>query len=387
MRISILPLMILIAAVSLISFNRIPISSVFADGPNVVDFTGYAHYTFNNLHNPTGLAVANGNLYIADTGNNVIKMFNPSLGTLSVLAGSGTAGYNDGSPASAQFNTPTGLSAVYTAQDIQSGPGFPPTRLRLIEIRINDTGNNAIRRMCIQAPGDQVTCQSVNGLPNGQVVTMGGGSLGDADGNGSASRFNSPTGFATDGLLIGDTGNNSIRTMDANNNAGTLIASQVPGFIDGNLSVARFSYPTVALATPIGTLIVDSGNHAIRLLNGANQVTTLAGNGTAGYADGQGNSARFNKPTQVVYNSGDGAYYIADTFNNCIRRMDSAGNVTTYAGIGGQSGLVDGASTSAKFDKPTGIAIANGYLYVADSGNNAIRRVDMNANIVSTYIN
>jgi hypothetical protein len=91
-------------------------------------------------------------------------------------------------------------------------------------------------------------------------------------------------------------------------------------------------------------------------------------------------------PTSVVFNYADGYYYVADAFNNSIRRMASNGTVSTYAGSN-QGGYVDGSLSQARFSKPTDLVIYGGYMYISDSNNNAIRRIDMSAQVVSTYIN
>jgi DNA-binding beta-propeller fold protein YncE len=127
------------------------------------------------------------------------------------------------------------------------------------------------------------------------------------------------------------------------------------------------------------------GNHAIRMIDTGGYVTTLAGSGQAGYADGTGSQALFNLPTAVIFNAADGMTYVADSHNNCIRRIDSSGNVTTYAGST-EAGRVDGSLAQARFDGPVDLVINNGYMYVSDSRNNCIRRIDMANGQVSTYI-
>jgi DNA-binding beta-propeller fold protein YncE len=91
-------------------------------------------------------------------------------------------------------------------------------------------------------------------------------------------------------------------------------------------------------------------------------------------------------PLSITYNPADSYTYVADAQNNCIRRIDNAGNVTTYAGQGGSPGLQDGSNTQAKFSQPSSIAIANGFMYIADTANNAIRQIDMVHQQVSTLI-
>jgi DNA-binding beta-propeller fold protein YncE len=134
-------------------------------------------------------------------------------------------------------------------------------------------------------------------------------------------------------------------------------------------------------------MVADIGNNAIRKIDAAGYVTTLAGRGPTlpGFADGPGSVAKFFRPTSAVFNSADGMTYVADSHNNRIRRIDANGNVTTYAGTG-VTGLVNGSRQQAQFSLPTDLVIYGGFMYISDSGNNVIRRIDMATGIVSTYI-
>ena len=153
-----------------------------------------------------------------------------------------------------------------------------------------------------------------------------------------------------------------------------------PGFADGAGATARFRTP-VSLATGPNDIIyvADSGNHRIRVVRephpqGATApvVTTLAGDGTAGFSDGPAASARFNNPQGVAVME-DGAIVVADTDNHRIRRIAPDGTVSTLAGDG-TPGLRDGAGAQARFNSPRGIAVGSfGNIYVADTGNNAVR--------------
>jgi sugar lactone lactonase YvrE len=121
-------------------------------------------------------------------------------------------------------------------------------------------------------------------------------------------------------------------------------------------------------------VVADTGNNAIRVIAADGRVTTLAGDGVAGNEDGQGRAARFNGPIGVAAAS-DGSVYVADTYNDRIRRIAPDGTVTTLAG-GAGTGYQDGAIAQALFDTPSGLAITDtGDLVVADTGNNLIRRI------------
>jgi hypothetical protein len=122
-----------------------------------------------------------------------------------------------------------------------------------------------------------------------------------------------------------------------------------------------------------GWLVSDTGNHVVRYI-GDGRVKTAAGGGLPGLADGRGTRALLNGPTGLAAD-GAGGVYIADTLNNLIRRLDKAGNITTAAGTGKQ-GNTDGTALSAEFSGPVGLAFHDGALYIADTGNHRIRKLE-----------
>ncbi len=159
--------------------------------------------------------------------------------------------------------------------------------------------------------------------------------------------------------------------------AGTPAA---PGFADGNaLLTALLDAPgSIALDSKGNLYIADAGNHRIRLLTGGN-VTTVAGTGTAGWAgDGAAaTSAELNFPEGIAVDS-SGNLYIADTGNHVIRKVDTTGNITTIAGIAGQIGAIgdNGLATSAELSFPSAVALdSSGNLFIADTGNSEIRKI------------
>jgi len=145
--------------------------------------------------------------------------------------------------------------------------------------------------------------------------------------------------------------------------------------VDGYREEAQFMKPSGVAAAPNGDIIIsDTGNHAIRVMDDT-YVITLAGNGHSGYANGKETEARFNSPRAAVV-AGDGTIYVADTMNHVIRRIDTQGNVTLFAGIPEIPGWADGTLETAQFFEPSGLALApDGSLYVADSANHSIRRI------------
>ncbi|MCL2108413.1 MAG: stalk domain-containing protein [Oscillospiraceae bacterium] len=145
--------------------------------------------------------------------------------------------------------------------------------------------------------------------------------------------------------------------------------------IDGYREDALFRKPSdVAVAANGDVIICDTGNNVIRSMN-EERVLTIAGTGQSGYSNGKEGEVRFDAPRSVAIGA-DGDIYVADTMNHCIRRIDTDGNVTLFAGTPEQRGYADGAVTQAQFHEPSGLAIsATGEIYVADSGNHSIRKI------------
>ncbi|HXE80550.1 MAG TPA: SMP-30/gluconolactonase/LRE family protein [Vicinamibacterales bacterium] len=222
------------------------------------------------------------------------------------------------------------------------------------------------------------------------VSTIAGSGLpGFRDGDAARAAFSDPFGVAAsaDGsvVYVADAGdNNRIRRIDAN--GVTTVAGDSEGFRDGLRSEAAFHTPSAIAIDRSGRLYVaDTGNHAIRRVDPNGSVTTVAGSGRPGYRDGPAAGAMFNGPVGLAI-ADDGAIYVADTYNDRIRRISPDGIVTTVAGAG-TPGYADGAASSAQFDTPCGIAIdSRGALIVADTNNHVLRRVDLERATVSTIL-
>jgi sugar lactone lactonase YvrE len=215
------------------------------------------------------------------------------------------------------------------------------------------------------------------------------GSSGSADGTGSSAEFDNPEGLAVDAagnVYVGDTYNHAIRIVTSAGVVTTLAGSKGNvGSADGTGSSARFRYPRgIAIDTAGNVYVADSDNHTIRKVTSAGVVTTLAGTaGSSGSADGTGPVARFNFPTGVSLDTA-GNVYVADQVNHTIRKVTSLGVVTTLAGTAGSSGSADGTGSAARFNFPWDIAVDTaGNLYVADEDNNTIRKVTI-AGVVTT---
>ena len=222
--------------------------------------------------------------------------------------------------------------------------------------------------------------------PDGVVSSFAGhGSFGFADGTGRAAQFFSPKGVAVDtsgNVYVADYMNSRIRKITP---AGvvTTLAGNFAGFADGANAAARFHYPYgVAVDASGNVYVADAKNHRIRKITSAGVVTTLAGSGVPGFADGDGTVAQFNIPLDVAVDV-SGNVYVADSENNRIRKITSAGMVTTFAGSGAWS-FADGEGVLASFNGIGGIAVdASGNVYVGDVLNCRIRKIT-SAGVVTT---
>jgi len=247
-------------------------------------------------------------------------------------------------------------------------------------VYVTDLYNHTIRKLTLS--GTNWVVSTIAGLA---------GSSGSADGTNSDARFNGPYGITVDGntnIYVADTGNDTIRklTPSGTNWVVSTIAGLAgsSGSIDGINSYSRFHYP-IGIAVDIGgnLYVTDEGNNTIRELtpSGTNWVVnTIAGlAGSSGSIDGANSNARFNDPYGITVD-GNINVYVADTGNNTIRKLTTSGAnwmVNTIAGLPYNVGSADGIGSTARFDNPTGIAVGGGgnLLYVADEGNNTIRQI------------
>ena len=226
----------------------------------------------------------------------------------------------------------------------------------------------------------------LSGPPNGQVGDLGG--PGNVDGIGAAARFRSPFGLAVDRrgyIYVADESNHTIRKITPAGVVSTLAGSAgLNGSADGAGADARFNFPEGVATDAEGNIYVaDSYNNAIRKITPAGLVSTLAGKaGTGGSEDGSGTDARFSWPRGVAVD-GAGNVYVADCNNNEIRKITPAGLVSTLAGKAGTGGSEDGSGADARFSCPTGVATdGTGNVYVVGFSG-AIRKVTP-AGVVST---
>lgn len=293
---------------------------------------------------PKGIVFdAAGNAYVGDSANHRIRKVTPE-GGVTTFAGS-TSGFTDAAGTEAQFDQPHGLA-------IDRGGN----------LYVADKYNHRIRKIS----------------PEGDVTTLAGsGNEGFADGAGTAAHFADPEGVAVDrngNVYVADRGNHRIRKITSAGVVTTLAGSGAIGLLNGAGSAARFDGPTSLAVDSAGNVFVaDALNHVIRKITPTGVVTTLAGTGTSGFADGEGASAQFKSPGALAINS-NGVLFVADLQNYRVRKVARSGAVSTVAGNGTSSSMVDGVGTLAQFTFPRGIGVsATGLLYVAD--NQTIRKI------------
>jgi sugar lactone lactonase YvrE len=221
------------------------------------------------------------------------------------------------------------------------------------------------------------------------VTTLAGsGTAAFADGTGAAASFNSPhdvlVNNSTGDVYVADTVNNRIRKVTKAGVVTTLAGSGAVAYADGSGVAASFSSPSALAFNPAGDLIVsDANNNRIRKVTTAGVVTTLAGSGTMDSVDGSGTAASFNGPVAVAVNSA-GVAYVGEASGNRIRQVTPAGVVTNLAGSNAGA-FGDGTGSAASFFHPWSVALdSGGTLYVADLSNNRIRAVTPTG-VVTTF--
>jgi hypothetical protein len=308
---------------------------------------------------PVGLKIDSANnLYVTDAAAQVVVKITSDF-KISSLAGTAIAvGSTDGTGTVARFNEPSDLV-------INDDGSF----------LLTDTSNASLRKVTTA----------------GVVTTFAGtsGSKGSTDGTGAAARFSAPVGITRDtagNVYVADQTNHVIRRVTPAGVVTTLAGTAgTVGSTDGTGAAARFNLPTgVAMNSTDLIYVADFGSHTLRKVTSAGVVTTFAGTaGTSGSADGTGTAARFNKPSGLALDTA-GNLYVADTGNSTVRKVSPAGVVTTLAGLSAIAGLKDGTGVLAWLNEPEGVTIDTaGNLYVADTGNAVIRKIT-SAGVVTT---
>jgi sugar lactone lactonase YvrE len=384
---------------------------------------GYLDSTGTNafFNQPEGIAIDNsGTLYVGDSGNNIIRKVTSNGGVVSTFVGTTNYGSTNASGTSAQFNSPQGVAVdsalnVYVADYLNgtirkiSLAGAVTTLAGTVGVygSADGTGTNARfwgpQGVTVDPSGNVYVADSYNGTiraitPAGAVTTLAGSaSAGSADGQGTAARFSIPISVALDSsgnAYIADSANSTIRKVSPSGASSTLAGlAGTPGSTNGLGTNALFSGPQgTAVDTNGNVYVTDTGNHTIRKITSAGVVTTFAGYpGFTNNMDGSGTNASFYFPEGIA-NDSSGNLYVTDTGNSTVRKITSAGAVTTLAGLAGSYGSADGTNSAARFNGPTGIAVdASGNLYVADTFNHTIRKITVSgscstlAGLAGTY--
>jgi streptogramin lyase len=281
------------------------------------------------LSNPRAVAVDHaGNLYVGDVDASAVFKLSPA-GVVTELSGSGSA-----------VKDPIGVAV--------SRDGT---------VLVADADDNDVFKISA-AGGITKLGQPTGGAPFTTPTSVGVNAAGE--------------GFVT------NNGNNSVLKISSGGEI-TLFAGKAgaTGSTDGPASDARFAAPRGLAVDPQGNVYVaDESSSTIRKITVARVVSTLAGiAGTNGSNDGAGVTATFSGPRALAVDT-LGNVYVADTDNQTIRKITPGGMVSTLAGKAGEAGKVDGVGAAARFSEPRGItADSMGNIYVADSGNAAIRRI------------
>ena len=367
---------------------------------------------------PRGLALCGqslsvdgaGNIAIMDRfqgpfGNNTPVSVTSPTGVKTTLLSATAANLTDGTGDAMRFVTP--LTAIIAVPDghVFVGPvsatSSQERKQRIDGTRLvtNVQGNSrdVVRGFAVSSTGTIYSAQgcAIEGFrpnpvtPNGVLAvnplvgnsTASGSTCGAVDANGTAARFQTPWGVAVSSsgvAFVADTGNHTIRRVGTDDTV-TTFAGGVgsAGAADGNGTTARFNGPRGIVVDASGVVYVaDTENHTIRRIAANGDVTTLAGTaGSAGAVNAAGSAARFSRPSGLALDL-DGSIIVADTGNHAIRRVTTAGVVTTVAGTLGVAGLTEGDGTVARFRSPAAVTVdASGTIFVADTGNFKVRQI------------
>jgi sugar lactone lactonase YvrE len=324
----------------------------------------YSFAGWNTAADQTGYYYAAGSTFTMGTSN--VTLYAQWGGTVTTLAGTGSFGSTDGVGINASFCAPNDVA-------VDSGGN----------VYVADLGNNLIRKI----------------TPSGVVTTLAGtGKIGSANGPGASASFNGPGCLAVDSsgnIYVSDSGNQLIRKITSDGVVSTMAGSGAQGASNGPGSEASFNGPDGLAVDVSGIVYVsDTYNNMIRKITPDGVVSTFAGTGTYGFTNGPGASATFNEPMGLAIDL-TGNLYVADLYNQVIRKITPDGTVSTFAGGGGGgpgdgtaggegSGFKNGQGTAAAFWDPWAIAVdLSGNLYLADLMNEQIRKITASGVVTS----
>jgi sugar lactone lactonase YvrE len=342
----------------------------------------YQTYTLaTQFNNPSGITMdSSGTIYVADTLNHRIFKLDSS-GNKVVYAGTGVAGYVNGISTVCQFNNPTAIAADMAGN-----------------IYVADTGNNCVRiierNYIYDASKNIVAVNGIIGTLVGTAPTLTSSNIG------SGVKLNAPRGVAVDAsgcVYISDSGNHRICKVTSGGTFITLAGcttlhsplAYMPGFNNGKGEEASFRFPSGLTVDLRGNIFVaDTGNNVIRRITPSGKVSTVAGGGQPFFREGRRDGAYFNQPIGITVDSHN-VLYVTDTGNNMIRRITHEGDVIPVVGSPTQAtGSIDGYGAidpnrapvpfqkRATFYGPSAITVDQyRNLYVADTTNNSVRKI------------
>jgi len=307
---------------------------------------------------PVGIATDGTNLFITDMLDRTIKKLVIATGIMTTVAGgAGNSGPTDGIGTAARFNLPFGITTDGT------------------NLFVTDYYDETIRKIVVAT---------------GEVSTVAGTvSPGSIDGNGTSAKFSYPNALTTDGtnLYVADSSNYTVRKINITSGVVTTLAgtAKVLGTTDGTGATASFGHLNGITTDGKNLYVTEYDSHTIRkVVIATGEVSTLAGSaGISGSSDGTGAAARFTRPYGITTDGRN--LYISDSGNHTIRKVVIAtGAVTTLAGVAGTSGANDGIGVAAMFKSPYGLTTDGNNLFIADAGNNKIRKMVLASGAVTS---
>jgi uncharacterized repeat protein (TIGR01451 family) len=374
--------------------------------------------TSASLNAPAQLSWGSGFLYVADAGNHVIRRIDTTANTIAFVAGGpNTPAFADGPAASARFNNPNGVAVsgggqVYVADtnnnrvrlitggvvSTVAGNGTVPATYNGDGSPATSFNVNAPEGVFVTTTGDVYIAEEQNyrirKLTGTTISTVVGGTSGFGGDGGPplSAAINRPYSMAVDAA-------GAIHMADTFNSRLRVIAASVINTVAGNGTIhysgdggtginASFRGQRQLALDPSGSnlYIADEGNQRVRKMNlGTGIVTTVAGTGVLGYnGDGIGATTAYLRQPYGMAVDGSGNLYIADTYNNRVRKVDTAGNISTIAGTGAATFDGDGPATSHSLNAPQAVAVDSvGNVYVSDTSNNRIRQITTAGNLIT----